>query len=1053
MAGQIDYNDPRYGQASAEILRRHDNGEPEANITSAVRDFLIVTELVRGDEIVEENPPAQGSRRAVDLAALDTFIEFKRRIGTAGGFNPNAEYVQQLDDYLEQSEAQGRMRMGILTDGKQWLLRWPNAGPVKTALPYAFTLEDADRWITLFEWLRDHALSAEEDKEPSRSAIQQHFGPTAPSYERDIAALKVLYDQYADASTIRVKRQLWENLLTAALGEIARSSAQLDDLFVRHTYLSAVIGMVVQASFGGDIKRLAENDPADLLLGRDFRSKTGLQGVVESDFFAWPTEVGGLPLLRTLARRIARFDWQKAPNDVAAILYETVIPPDERRQLGEYYTPDWLARAIVQEVVTEPLDQYVLDPACGSGTFVAEAVNHFIEAANKTSLDPKEVLEWLRFSVAGIDVHPVAVHLARAAWVLAAQAAIKAAVEDGFAANITVPIYLGDALQLRFRTGDMFAEHNVTVQVEDEENTELVFPVSLVDRAETFDALMSDVAEAIEKGDDPTWALDDHQIVESWERQVLQKTIVSMQRLHSEGRNHIWAYYTRNLVRPVALSRNKVDVIVGNPPWLSYRNTASTLRTELERQSKDLYGIWAGGRYVNRQDVASLFFARSVDLYLKDGGVIGMVMPHSTLQTGQHSKWRTGAWRAKPSGRGKGRTLGRVLAVDFGHKTAWDLEGLEPNTFFPVPASVVFARRIGENADSTPLSGGVERWLGEPGEAADRQLLITITDTSADSLSPYAKHARQGATVVPRCLFFVNEASNPAIIQAGQTVTVDPRRGPQDKEPWSRLDLAAITGQTIESQHVYDVHLGETVVPYATLDPLKAVLPFKQSDFGLASDGEGVGGINLGALGQRMRARWQTVCRLWDENKRPVNKLGLLGRLDYHRELSSQLEWQRDPGDRPVRVVYTQGGESTGALLQNGGAIIESRLYWIACRDTQEAYYVLAIINSDTLYELVKPLMSKGQFGARDLHKHLWKLPIPEFDPNDPLHVRVSQAGEAAAQCVGKQLANLRQDRGELTVTIARRELRKWLRESTEGKAVEEAVRELLAKKVDAHSS
>ena len=23
------------------------------------------------------------------------------------------------------------------------------------------------------------------------------------------------------------------------------------------------------------------------------------------------------------------------------------IPPDERRQLGEYYTPDWLARAIV----------------------------------------------------------------------------------------------------------------------------------------------------------------------------------------------------------------------------------------------------------------------------------------------------------------------------------------------------------------------------------------------------------------------------------------------------------------------------------------------------------------------------------------------------------------------------------------------------------------------------------------------------------------------------------------------------------------------------------
>ena len=77
----------------------------------------------------------------------------------------------------------------------------------------------------------------------------------------------------------------------------------------------------------------------------------------------------------------------KLPNDVAAILYETIIPPDERRQLGEYYTPNWLARSIVRELVTEPLNQHVLDPACGSGTFVAEAITHFIEAANKTSLN------------------------------------------------------------------------------------------------------------------------------------------------------------------------------------------------------------------------------------------------------------------------------------------------------------------------------------------------------------------------------------------------------------------------------------------------------------------------------------------------------------------------------------------------------------------------------------------------------------------------------------------------------------------------------------------
>ena len=71
----------------------------------------------------------------------------------------------------------------------------------------------------------------------------------------------------------------------------------------------------------------------------------------------------------------------------------------------------------------------------------------------------------------------------------------------------------------------------------------------------------------------------------------------------------------------------------------------------------------------------------------------------------------------------------------------------------------------------------------------------------------------------------MNEAANPAIVQAGQTITVNPRRGFQDKEPWKILDLATISEQTVEVAHVVDVHLGETIVPYATLNPLRAVLP------------------------------------------------------------------------------------------------------------------------------------------------------------------------------------------------------------------------------------
>ena len=872
MSIQIDYNDPRYAQAAAEILRRYDNGEPEANITSAVRDFLILTGLVRGDEIVEENPPAQGSRRAVDLAALDTFIEFKRRIGTTGGFNPDPENVLQLDDYLAQSASQGRVRMGILTDGKRWLLRWPNAGPVRTALPYALTLEEPDRWIALYEWLRDSALVSLEGVSPDREGIAGHFGPLSPSYQRDIAALKTLYQENAELETIRIKRRLWYDLLRTALGEIAYSPEgmsdesraalekvgvgpeEMDDLFVRHTYLGAVIGMMVQASFGIDIRGLAATDPADLLQGRELYRATGLQGVLESDFFAWPNEVGGNPLLQTLARRVARFNWAEAPPDTPATLYETVIPPEERRQLGEYYTPAWLARAMIRELVDDPLNQRVLDPACGSGTFVAEAVAHFIAAAVAAKWQPKEVLNRLREAVTGIDVHPVAVHLARAAWTLAARPAISAASADGYDASLSIPVYLGDALQLRFRTGDMFAENEITIQARDEENTELVFPVSLVERAENFDALMGDVSAYIERGDDPALALDDNHVNHPAEREIIGSTIAAMQRLHDRGRNHIWAYYTRNMVRPVALSRSKVDVVIGNPPWINFNQTADILRDELQNLSRSRYGIWAGGRYATHQDVAGLFFARTVDLYLKIGGVIGFVLPHSALQAGQYSKWRGGRWRSGKSG--------PSVQVDFTFKPAWDLEQLKPNSFFPIPASVVFARKLPQDASGKPLAGSVERWVGSAGADDVRRESAGITDTGRAGGSPYAGYSRQGATIVPRCLFFVDETTNTAIVQAAPTVTVNPRRGSQDKVPWKDLDLTAITGQTVENRHHFDVHLGETIVPYVALEPLKALLPLKRGDAAIpsmttvpAASAWAVWNVGCGSVG-----KWSAPC-------------------------------------------------------------------------------------------------------------------------------------------------------------------------------------------------
>ena len=70
--------------------------------------------------------------------------------------------------------------MGIHTDGKRWLLRrWPRASDVLLTRPYAFTLEDPDRWFILYEWLRGGRLAEEIEAQealfPAVTAVQ--FGP------------------------------------------------------------------------------------------------------------------------------------------------------------------------------------------------------------------------------------------------------------------------------------------------------------------------------------------------------------------------------------------------------------------------------------------------------------------------------------------------------------------------------------------------------------------------------------------------------------------------------------------------------------------------------------------------------------------------------------------------------------------------------------------------------------------------------------------------------------------------------------------------------------
>ena len=96
-------------------------------------------------------------------------------------------------------------------------------------------------------------------------------------------------------------------------------------------------------------------------------------------------------------------------HDVLKTLYEGLIDPAQRHDLGEYYIPDSSAAKVTARALTDPLSQRMLDPACGSGTFLFHAIRLKLAAAEAAEWPRAAAISACVQQVRGLDVHPVAV--------------------------------------------------------------------------------------------------------------------------------------------------------------------------------------------------------------------------------------------------------------------------------------------------------------------------------------------------------------------------------------------------------------------------------------------------------------------------------------------------------------------------------------------------------------------------------------------------------------------------------------------------------------------
>ncbi len=933
------------------------------------------------DVLFEQRIPEVRGR--IDALVGRTIFEFKTDLR-----RERADAEAQLARYLGQREDEtGKRYVGIATDGATFISYELNDGVLQQLQERRAAVEEAR---ALLLWLSS-AVSVTEDAAPDPDAVRALLGRESHAWLRARSDMRRMYTQVGADPEARTKRALWSQLLARVYG----SPVDDDDLFFQHTYLT-----VIAKTMAAHVLGIRDARPADLLSGHLFE-QAGIFGAAESDFFDWVLRAdGGDGLVELIALQVGTFRLADVRTDVLKGLYESLIDPDQRHVLGEYYTPDWLAERICAAAVRDPLNERVVDPACGSGAFLFHAVRRCLAAADAAGMSNTDAIALCCDRVLGIDVHPVAVQIARVTYLLALGERLR--MEREF---VALPVYLGDSLQ--WNTEPFLADRDVLIEAPPDDETgargeTLHFPGTIARDPALFDRVISQMLDMSEE-DSPQPAAD----LEAWlgrqgitddrTQVILTETYERLAELRRQGRNHIWGFAARNLVRPVWLSQQdqRPHVLIGNPPWLAYRYMDEETQRRFRLECQALH-LWQGGNVATHQDHSAYFYVRCVELYLRPGGRVAFVMPYAAMSRQAFAGFRGGAYPRPTNGAGRSRsrrTNGASTLTTLKFTEAWALpDAVQP--LFPVPSCVLFAERGAtpsgvQGATVWEASGTLPKRDATTTES-ERALVWSMTDwpqpaAENETASAYQNVFHQGATMVPRLLCVVERPILSTAGVAAGALLVESRRSNQEKAPWK--NLSPLRGN-IEGTFLRPLYLGESIAPFRSLSPVEAVIPWDPAH----------GVLNARAAascGFPYLAQWMRQAEaLWEEHKRGrarTQDLKLIENWDYYGKLLAQLP------PSGLRVVYAASGtQPAAAVVSNAEAIVEHALYWTTPSSLDEAHYLLSVLNSETARARAEYLQSRGQWGARHFDRYMLTLPIPRFDAETPLHLELASEAEQA---------------------------------------------------------
>jgi len=430
--------------------------------------------------------------------------------------------------------------------------------------------------------------------------------------------------------------------------------------FCIHTYYAFVIKMIavlvayfyLMPKLGTSLHSIANMSSEKLrshlekIEDGDLFADMQIKNFLEADFFGWYLDnwdesIDGA--FRQIIAGLADYSLvtldvdPEQTRDLMKSLYQNLMPKTLRHNLGEYYTPDWLAQRLLNQlgggIFRGSPNQRLLDPACGSGTFLVLAIKAIREYGWENSIHEAEQLEDILKNVVGFDLNPLAVISARCNYLLALGELIQHRKDD-----INIPVYLCDSIVTPKDSEDMLdvsrCSFNTAVG-------QLSVPASLVE-AQDIDDLTGLLEECI-KVDLSTdvfidritakFQFDPEKAQE--ELGILKDLYEKLVDLQKKGINGIWARIIKNAFAPLFVGQ--FDYVVGNPPWINWRHLP-------ERYRRSLKPLWnkyclfphkglSARTGAGMDDISVLMFYVAADKYLKTNGRIGFVITQSVFKS------------------------------------------------------------------------------------------------------------------------------------------------------------------------------------------------------------------------------------------------------------------------------------------------------------------------------------------------------------------------------------------------------------------------------------